>query len=174
MASLITYRKKLEELEERRSRLMRSGKIMQSFALNEEIKNVEKMIRQAEAYEEATKSRPIIETISKEELDKTGIIPLMIECHLISDMLVEVAYMVKDRLKELGYEKISFMDDLTTAIKANEKFATFLTQLKHDENDKLSNLLTRNDTLNQALHKKYVSYMDQRLTDKKKKKDDVK
>lgn len=164
MASLITYRKKLEELEARRSRLMRSGKIMQSFALNEEIKNVEEMIRRAEAYEEATKSRPIAEIITKEELDQTGIIPLMIECHLISDMLVEVAYMIVDRLKEIGIEGVSFMEDLNNAIKANEKFATFLTQLKHDENNELYNLLTRNETLNRAIHKKYVSYMDQRLT----------
>ncbi len=168
MASLSTYRKKLEELEARRSQFMYSGNLTQCFALNEEIKNVEKMIKQAEAYEEATKSRPIIETISKEELDKTGIIPLMIECHLISDMLVEVAYMVVDRLKELGYEKVSFMKDLTTAINANEKFATFITQLQHDENDELYNLLTRNETLNRAIHKKYVSYMDQRLTKKEK------
>lgn len=168
MASLITYRKKLEELEARRSRLMRSGKIMQSFALNEEIKNVEKMIKQAEAYEEATKSRPIAEIITKDELDQTGIIPLMIECHLISDMLVEVAYMIVDRLKEIGIEGVSFMEDLNNAIKANEKFATFLTQLKHDENNELYNLLTRNETLNRAIHKKYVSYMDQRLTKKEK------
>ncbi len=140
---------------------------MQSFALNDEIKNVMKMIKQAEAYEEATKSRPIAEIITKEELDQTGIIPLMIECHLISDMLVEVAYMIVDRLKEIGIEGVCFMEDLNNAIKANEKFATFLTQLKHDENDELYNLLTRNETLNRAIHKKYVSYMDQRLTNRR-------
>lgn len=166
MASLSTYKKQLAKLEEKRSALMRAGKYMQSFALNEDIKEVENLIKQAEAYEEATKSKPIKEILSREEIDEMGIIPLMIECHLVSDFLVEITYMISDICKDKGLTSLKFSDDITRVIKTNEVFASFLTQMSPE----LSNLLIKNETFNASLHKKYLKYIEQRLAKPKSKK----
>ncbi len=171
MTRLERYRSQLAELEMKRNNLARSGNLVKATAMTQDIQKVEALIRQAEEYEEAMKPKPLGDVITKEELDKTGIILLIIECHLISDMLVEVAYMIVDRCKEVGIAEVSFMDDLKNAIKANRKFAEFLTEVK-SEDTVLSDLLTDNGTLNQALHKKYVSYIAQRTVVKSKKKKD--
>lgn len=160
MASLSTYKKQLAKLEEKRNALMRSGKYIQSFALNEDIKEVENLIKQAEAYEEASKYRPIKEILSRQEIDEMGLIPLMIECHLVSDFLVEITYMISDICKSKGLSELKFSEDITRAIKANEVFASFLSQMSPE----LCNLLVRNETFNASLHKKYLKYIEQRLS----------
>lgn len=165
MASLTTYKKQLSKLEEKRSSLMRAGKYMQCFALNDDIKEIENLIKQAEAYEEATKSKPIKEILSREEIDEMGIIPLMIECHLVSDFLVEITYMISDICKSKGLSELKFSEDITKAIKANEVFASFLTKMSTE----LSDLLIRNETFNASLHKKYQKYIEQRLSKPKSK-----
>ncbi len=94
-----------------------------------------------------------------------GIVPLMIECHLVADFLVEMSYKIKERCQQYGFTNIIFGKDLQKAIKANECFASFLTKVSPE----LCNLIVRNEMLNAALHKKYVSYINQRLAKPKKK-----
>lgn len=138
---------------------MRSGRIVESFALNDDIAKIQKLIADAEAYEESCKPRPISQLISKEELREMGIIPLMIECHLVADFLTEVSYMVVDVCKAHGLSDVSFMPELKEILKRTDKFASFLTNLSPD----LSDLLVRNETFNASLHKKYLKYIEQRL-----------
>lgn len=166
MASISTYKKKIAKFEEKRNSLMRAGKYMQSFALNEDIKELENLIRQAEDYEESRKAKPIKDILSRQEIDEMGIIPLMIECHLVSDFLVEITYMISDIFKSKGLSELKFSEDITKAIKANEIFASFLTKMSPE----LRDLLIRNETFNASLHKKYLKYIEQRLTKPKSKK----
>lgn len=168
MRRLERYREQLAKLDEKRIRLLRSGRYLESSNLSNDMREIEMLIRQAEEYEEATKPRQIKDIVSEDELHEMGIIPLMIECHLIADMLVGVSYEIVDICKKHGFEQVSFMDDLKNALKANEVFSTFLTKLSPE----LCNLLISNDTLNEALHKKYLSYIKQRLKPKTKKKND--
>lgn len=153
------YREQLAKLEEKRSSLMRSGRFVDSFALNEDIKEVERAIAQAEEYERLKSPQPIKEVLSEEELHEMGIIPLIIECHLVADFLTEVSYMVVDICKNHGLSDISLMPDLKEIIKKTDKFASFLTGVSPE----LSDLLVRNETFNTSLHKKYVKYIEQRL-----------
>lgn len=129
------------------------------MALNEDIKEVERAIKEAEEYEESCKPKPIRELLTKEEIEEMGIIPLMIECHLAADFLTEVAYMVVDTCKEHGLENISFIPDLRDLIKKSDMFASFLTKVSPE----LCDLLVRNETFNASLHKKYLKYIEQRL-----------
>lgn len=138
-------------------------------ALNEEIKNVEKLIKDAEAYEEAHKPK-LIFNIGKDKLDQMGIVPLMIECHLIADFLTEILYMIVDICKAYGYTDIKFLDELNYIIKNSEKFAGSLIKIYPD----LEDMLVRNETFNASLHKKYLKYMEQRMISKDNSKKDKK
>lgn len=159
MTRLERYREQLAKLEEKRNRLLKAGRYLQANDLNEMIKEAEELIRQAEEYENQTRSRPIRDLMSKKELNEMGIIPLMIECHLAADFLTEIAYMIVDICKEHGFSDVVLMPDLRELLKNSEKFASFLATLGPD----LADLITRNETFNASLHKKYVKYIEQRL-----------
>ena len=159
MTRLERYREQLVKLEEKRSRLLRSGRFLEANDLNGAIREVELLIRQAEEYEEASKPKPLKETVTREQLNLMGIIPLMIECHLVADFLTEVAYMVVDTCKKHGFSDVVLMPDLREIIKKTDKFASFLTGVSPE----LSDLLLRNETFNASLHRKYVKYIGQRL-----------
>ena len=88
-----------------------------------------------------------------------GIIPLMIECHLSADFLTGVAYSVVDICKKHGFSDVVLMPDLQDIIKKTEKFASFLAEVSPE----LCELITNNETLNNAIHKKYLKYIEQRL-----------
>lgn len=153
------YRQQLAALEEKKGKILRMGRVADAFALDTDIKNVKKMIEEAEAYEKYCKPRQIKEIASDEELHEMGIIPLMIECHLVADFLVEVSYMIVDICKEHGFQNLRFMPELQDIIKKANTFASFLTGM----NPELKNLLLRNETFNASLHKKYLKYIEQRL-----------
>lgn len=159
MTRLERYKDKLNSLYAQRSKLLRSGRFADSLALNNDIMEVEYLIKKAEDYEEQCDPKPLKDLVSKEELDKMGIIPLMIEAHLAADFLTEVAYMVVEICNANGFRDVSLMPDLKELIKKSELFASFLTKVSPE----LCDLLVRNETLNEALHKKYKSYINQRL-----------
>ena len=73
------YKQKLEQLYEKRSNLMRTGRYIESDQLNRDIDRIKQMIDEADAYEESCKPKPVIDIVGEEELHKSGIIPLMIE-----------------------------------------------------------------------------------------------
>lgn len=166
MTRLERYREKLARLEEKRALLMRSGRYLESNALNDDIKDVERAIREAEEYEERCRPRSLKDTVSKEELDEMGIIPLMIVCHLASDFLTGVCYDIVDRCKAHGFTDVRLMPELKEVLRVNNRFASALTEM----GPSLSKIITGNETLNEAILKKYITYIEQRLTPKKEKK----
>lgn len=163
MTRLEIYKERLDKLYVKKDQLNKAGKYIQANNLHKDILEIEKLIKEAEEYEEACKPRPVVDMVSQEELNQMGIIPLMIECHLIADMLTEVSYMIADKFKEYGFQEIEFMPELQDIIKKSDKFASFLT----DMSEELKGLLVRNETLNASLHKKYTNYIEQRLKHKK-------
>ena len=171
MTRLERYREKLARLEEKRGLLMRSGRYLESNALNADIKDVERAIREAEEYEERCRPRSLKDTVSKEELDEMGIIPLMIVCHLASDFLTGVCYDIVDRCKAHGFTDVRLMPELKEVLSVNNRFASALTEM----GPSLSEIITGNETLNEAILKKYITYIEQRLTppQKKRKRNDT-
>ncbi|MCH5234742.1 MAG: hypothetical protein J1E16_05560 [Muribaculaceae bacterium] len=150
------YEEKVKELEARGAELLRSGRYVQAINLRKDIDKIKAMIEEIRPYYEP---KPLSEVVSKKELDEMGIIPLMIECHLIADFLTEVSYMVVDICKAHGWEKLSFTEDLDVVLKNADKFASFLTGVSPE----LCELLTRNETFNKSLHKKFLNHIDNRL-----------
>lgn len=141
----------------KRGGLLRSGRYVDAANLSADIKKVEDLIKEAEAYEEATKSRPIKEIMTNEEI--VQVVPLMIECHLIADFLTETTYMIVDKLKEFGITDVTFMPEVTELLKKSEKFAGAMAKM----NPELCDLIVNNETFNASLHKKYLKYIEQRL-----------
>lgn len=83
--------------------LLRCGRFIEANNLNNDLREIELLIRQAEEYEEATKPKPLKDIVTKKQLNEMGIIPLMIECHLAADFLTGVAYSVVDTCKKHGF-----------------------------------------------------------------------
>ncbi len=156
MKKLERFRAQLEELRRRRGELLRTGNLVKAMNLGKEIQEVERLIKEAEEYE----ARPISESLTREEVEQMGSVPRMIECHLILDLLVDAAYDIKDRCEAQGLTGVRFVPELDEIIQKAECFASFLTKVSPE----LCDLLVRNDTLNASLHKKYQSYIAQRLT----------
>lgn len=159
MTRLERFRQQLAGLEEKRRTLMRQGAYLQSMRLSDDIAEVRKLIEEAEVYEESCKGKPITELVTREELQRMNIVPMMIEAHLVADMLVEVCYNVIDTCRDHGLTDVNFVPQLKEIIDKANTFASFLTRLSPE----LCDLLTRNETLNASLHKKIIGYINQRL-----------
>lgn len=153
------YKKQLDKLERQRRDFLQRGQYIQASKLSADIKHIEELIAEADAYEESTRPRSLSETMTREEIDQTGVIPLLIECHLIADFLTEVVYMITDNLKSIGITNVEFMPILNNLLKDSEKFAGDLAKISPD----LCELITNNETFNASLHKKFTKYISQRI-----------
>lgn len=162
MTRLERYRKQLAELEGKRGQLMRQGKYMQMHKLNSEIEEIKALIAEAEQYE----AKPIKELLSMDKINESGIIPALIECYLVADYLTACTYTVNDIIKKLGFQPVSVIPELKEIIRKSSSFASQLCS----KSDILSDMLTDNDTLLEALHKKTMSYIRQRINPKQKSK----
>lgn len=162
MTRLERYRQQLAELEGRRSQLMRQGRYMQMYKLNSDIEEIKALIAEAEQYE----AKPIKELLGMDKINESGIIPALIECHLVADYLTACTYTVNDIIKKLGFQPVSVIPELKEIISKSSSFASQLC----DKSEILSNMLTDNDTLLEALHKKTMSYIFQRINPKQKSK----
>lgn len=156
MANLNKFRRQVAELERRHALLLKQGRIVQALALRRDIDNVQKMI---DAEEEARKPKPIQDLIPKDKLAESGLVELMIECHLIADFLNAVVYEIIDKVDEFGYSVHNVAPELREIADKTQKFASYM--CTKDEN--LSDMMTDNETLINALHKKTLSYIQQRF-----------
>lgn len=117
MRKIERYRNQLAELEARRSRLVRKGDLIMATALNNDIRRVEAMIKEVEEYEESIKPKPIKELIPMDKIHESGIIPMIMECHLAADYLTACAYQLSDTIKEMGFNPVSIIPDIEEIIK---------------------------------------------------------
>lgn len=161
--NLQKYRQKLENLEAKRSELMRSGRYMESIRLNADIEEVRKLI---EAEEDYLKPKPLKELVSKEQADE--VTNIIIECHLAADYLTAVAYELKDWFDKNGLIPHSVIPELNQIVKLSESFAGSVCKV----NPNLRDMMINNDTLIEALHKKCQTYIKRNLNLKKKAKNE--
>ena len=155
------YESKLAELKTKERSLFKAGRYCESMALKKDIDDITAMIEEQRKYYEP---RPIQEIVSRKEIDEMGIIPLIVEAHLVADFLTEVCYMVVDICKEHGLSDVSFVPEITDILKKSDRFASFLSGMEGN----LPELLARNETFNASLHKKYQNYITTRMKHPKK------
>lgn len=165
MTRLERYKRDVAELERRYSRLLGAGKITQALQLSHEISEIKTIIAEAEECEqfneEAEKPKAITEIVSRQRLRESGLVTMLIECHLAADYLTDCAYNVKDTMDGMGLITTTIIPEIEEITKLSESVASAICKIS----DKLSDLMTDNDTLIVALHKKTLSYINQRLKD---------
>jgi hypothetical protein len=152
MTRLERYKEQLAKLEHKRGEFMRRGKYMEMQRLAADIDEVKRLISEAEP-------KPVTELFSPEQLRESGLVPAIVEVHLAADYLAACCYTVEDIVKKLGGVPVSVIPELKEIIKKSNAFCSFL----YEKDEDLRNLITDDETLMNALHKKSLSYMNQRL-----------
>lgn len=151
------YQQKLADLEARRSLLLRAGKYNQSMRLNDEIERIRKLIEDA-------KPKPVCTLFSLEEIRRLGIVPAVIEAHIAADYMAACCYTIEDILSRLGGNATTVVPELRDIIARLDNFCNYL----YDKGDDPRALIEDDDILMEALHKKTMNYILQRLKSKKK------
>lgn len=154
MTRLERYKEKLSDFEAKRMQLLRTGNYVRAMKLDEDINELAALIEQMGE----GGPKPIKELLSAEEIEKLGIIPLVIECHLAADFLTDCAYNLNDIIENAGFHAVSIIPEIKEIAKKSEAFASALAK----NSPALTDLLTNNETLISALHKKTLSYIAQR------------
>ncbi len=152
MTRLERYKEQLAKLEHKRGEFMRRGKYMEMQRLAADIDEVKRLISEAEP-------KPVTELFSPEQLRESGLVPAIVEVHLAADYLAACCYTVEDIVKKLGGVPVSVIPELKEINKKSNAFCSFL----YEKDEDLRNLITDDETLMNALHKKSLSYMNQRL-----------
>lgn len=163
MASLNTLKRQLETLEAKHSRLLRQGQLVMAMNLSSDISRIRDMIA---TEEELRKPKPIRELVPKDELVASGLVELAMELHLAADYINAISCEITDVVNGMGFEAVTVIPELKEVEEKSRKVASYMCTL--DQN--LSDMMTDNETLMMALHKKTQSYIAQRMKPKKNKK----
>lgn len=163
MTKLERYKQKLTQLEAKRNQYLRSCNLIYAQRLEEDLKELRKLIAEAEAYE----AKPVRQLMTDEQIHNSGLIPAIIEAHLATDYLAACCYTIQDIVNNMGFNAVSVIPDVKDIIHRANKFASFLMQCG---NGNLSDLLVEDETMLEALHKKVMTYITRKLGNKPKQK----
>lgn len=146
---------RIERLKAKANQMLASGNYIHHFDLKAKIKAAEAELQRI--YEDAGR-KPLTDLLTPEEL--ATLAPMMLEIHLICDLLTEAAYELTDYCeKQLKIEGFYLMDPLIQARNKANEFASTLTLM----GDKLCSLICDNETLNAALRRKIQKHIAQRI-----------
>lgn len=147
---------RIDALRRKSNQLLQSGDYLKYCDLRSQIVHAERQLNNI--YEHAGR-RPLTELLTQEELMRLA--PMMLEIHLICDLLTEATYELTDYCeKDLQIEGFYLMEPLIEARDRANEFASTLTKM----GEKLCKLVCDNETLNAALRKKIQKHIAQRIT----------
>lgn len=146
------YESRIATLEARRSAYMRSGKLTEIPAIDAQIASMRERI-------EALKPKPVTEMFSHEEITKSGLNLLVLEAYLGADFLADISGHIKKAVKRLGCNAASFIPELTDLITRINNFCDSVYGLNED----LTTIMEDDGTLIEALHKKTLKHIQQRI-----------
>lgn len=127
--------------------------------LAERLKDLNEAIAEME---EADRSRPISELLTKEQIAESGLVDMITEIHLASDFLARSILDFVDRCRKYGLE----INDVTApAIRIVQEINSFVDPLMR-KNEWLEETMTCNEYLSDAIHKKIQSFINQRKSRK--------
>lgn len=156
------FKRDLAVLEKRHTWLLRTRQYVTAMNVASEITKIRKMIAEEE---ERRRPKPITELISGEQLRASKLIPLLIETYLAMDYVNDCVYNVIDNANNIGLDIVHVAPELSDIKEKSQTFASFLCK----QSQFLSDLMTDNETLINALHKKTQSYIEQRSKKEQKK-----
>ena len=150
------YKGKLADLEARRNRFMRAGQYKKSMQLNQDIEEIRKLIEESEP-------KPVNELFTQEQIQNAGLIPAVLEVHLAADYLAACCCTVEDIVGKLGCQAVTVVPELKEILKRANEFCNYL----YEKDSELESLIRDDETLMEALHKKTMKYIEQRVCKKK-------
>lgn len=155
MTRIERYKDEIRKIEAKQRECVRRCDLLGLQKLNEDLAEAKQKLADAEEYA----AKPLTEFLSREEIQKSNIIPILLECHMAADFLNDCAFLLSKSIEKLGLQPVSILPDLKEILKKSNMFASILCTKGED----LSAILTDNDTLIAALHKKTLSYVEQRM-----------
>lgn len=135
--------------------MLRKGRYVDVQLLDSEIEEVKALIQEAKDYQ----AKPVLELLSREEIQESGLVALMIESHLAADFLADCCFRIEQIFKERGLTAISIVPDIKDLLKRSNIFASILCL----KNEDLSSLLIDNEGLIDKLHCDTLAYIKKRL-----------
>lgn len=149
---------RIERLEQKLSKLKRDAislrldnRLTDALKVQDKIDAITKEL-------EYIKPKPLSESLTKEQLRQSNIIPLLLATHLAADFLAEEASNVEEAMHNMGLEPRSFIPEI-------KKLANEAGRLAGEicfRGDFFKSLVVDNEALLVALHKKTLSYINQR------------
>ena len=162
------------ELEESRGRMLRNGKYIESINLNGkidrmqlEIADLKAKIAEYERIEAESRSKPLREFLETNTIIHTGFVDAMLELVLAADYLTDCAYVVNDKVESFGLKPTTILPEIEQVRGITE---SIVNNIVNRDIERLTDLITDNETLIDALRRKTRKYIEQRMGKVKKKK----
>lgn len=136
--------------------LYRSGQLMKGQRLDAKVKELESLIKEAEAYE----PRKLSELIDKETLKEHRLAEQMVKLHLVADFLCDCGFDLRESLNKLGLADCSLfplVDEIT------KKASAFASLVCHPEFAGLQDFIINNEEYIEASHKLTEEYINKHL-----------
>lgn len=154
------YQARLDQMIDRRNAYMRKGKLNYLPQMDADIAGLREIIKQCERDREARKPKPVTDLFTHEQIQKSGLIPAVLEIHLAADYLAACCYTVEDIVKQLGGVATSVIPEIKDVITRANNFCDALYE-KDDEN--ATDIIENDEALMRTLHSKTMKHILQRL-----------
>lgn len=162
MTKIEKYKYDIECLEKKYALLIRTGNYVKALSLKSDIANIHRML---EDYKDSIRPKDINEVLTKEQIQQSGLIPALTEIHLVVDYLISCQYALSDICKKYNIGLVDVQANLKDIIGRSDRMVSDLMA----RNGWLMDMMTDNDTLNDAIHKKISSFIKQHTKKPKKK-----
>lgn len=149
------FEQKLSELEKLRNTLRSQGRFLEVQEYDKKIADVKRNIEICNEYE----AKAVRELLSAKEIEESCLVPLLLEAHLITDVLADVCYRIVDIFKDRGMTAVTLVPEIKDILKRSTIFASILCE----KNEELNSLLIDNEQLLHDIHLICQRYIKQRL-----------
>lgn len=149
------FEQKLADLEKIRLKLRQQGRFLEVQEYDKKIADMERNIEICKDYE----AKAVREILSDKEIEESCLVPLLLEAHLMSDVLAEVCYNIVDIFKKRGLTALTLVPEIQEILKRSSIFASILCT----KNEQLNSLLIDNEKLLHDVHLICQRYIKERM-----------
>lgn len=156
----MTRKERLEaekaQLITKRNNLVRNGELIKSMRIDQQIRDIEKGIKECEYYE----FKPLGEILSRDDLARNKVYARLLEISLAADYLTDCAIDCRQILNKLGISDLRLLDDIEEIRKHANKLSAMPCRQEYAE---LYDLMMDNDELVDDMHDMTRKYINQKL-----------
>lgn len=147
---------KLDQLMGQLNEAARNNDYSRLASINKQIRVVKETIKQEDYF----RPQPLAEILTPQQMKENEIVKKIIEVHLVSDLLCDVAMVLQETLDKLGLATCDLYAPINDIKKASEKFASKITT---EDYEGLAEFMLENDDYIDAAHKLTREYIDKHI-----------